>query len=85
MRSQRAKVARNGKSRGGGGELFSDKSRSWHLLSILTILDGKMLTIAFESIFSHYLRLPYLTNKEALTVLCSLVKHAGSGENTKEV
>ena len=32
----------NGKSRGGGGELFSDKSRSWHLSSILTIVDGKM-------------------------------------------
>ena len=26
-----------------------------------------------------------LTNKEALTVLCSVVKHAGSGQSTKEV
>ena len=28
---------------------------------------------------------PYLTNREALTVLCSVVKHAGSGQSTKEV
>ena len=42
VRSQRAKVARNGKSREGEGELFSDKSRYWHLLSILTIFDGKI-------------------------------------------
>ena len=59
VRSLRAKVARNGKSRVGGGELFSDKSRYWHLLSILTIFDGKMKKIAFESIFFHYLRLLY--------------------------
>ncbi len=26
-----------------------------------------------------------LANKEALTVLCSVVKHAGSGNSTKEV
>ena len=26
-----------------------------------------------------------LTNKEALTVLCSVIKHAGSGWSTKEV
>ena len=36
------KVAQNGKSRGGGGELLSDKSRYWHLLPILTIFDGKV-------------------------------------------
>ena len=27
----------------------------------------------------------YLTNREALTVLCSVVKHAGSGSSMKEV
>ena len=27
----------------------------------------------------------HLTNREALTVLCSVVKHAGSGQSTKEV
>lgn len=27
----------------------------------------------------------YLTNKEALTVLCSAAKHAGSGQSTKKV
>ena len=27
----------------------------------------------------------YLTNREAWTVLCSVVKHAGSGQSTKEV
>ena len=27
----------------------------------------------------------HLTNKEALTVLCSVVKHAGSGQSLKEV
>ena len=32
--------------------------------------------------FNPYL---YLTNREALTVLCSVVKHARSGLNTKEV
>ena len=30
-------------------------------------------------------RMHYLTNKEAPTVLCSVVKHAGSGQSTKEV
>ena len=28
---------------------------------------------------------PCLTNKEASTVLCSVIKHAGSGWSTKEV
>ena len=42
VRSQRAKVARNGKSRGQGKSFFSEKSRYFHLLSILTISDGKM-------------------------------------------
>ena len=43
VRSQRAKVARNGKSRGVGGDLFSDKSRYWYLLSIFapSILTNK--------------------------------------------
>ena len=34
---------------------------------------------ALHYITLHYITLHYLTNKEASTVLCSVVKHAGSG------
>ena len=34
---------------------------------------------------AQYRRLVYLTNREALTVLCSVVKHARCGQSTKEM
>ena len=47
----------------------------------LMLADQSKITL--KIFFYHTLH--YLTNKEALTVLRSVVKHAGSGQSTKEV
>ena len=54
------------------------------LLAAVTVLlslsadQGKSLSSIFKNPFTRKVYL-YLTNKEASTVLCSVVKHAGSG------
>ena len=38
----------------------------------------------FSEIYSSFLKRFYLTNKEASTLFCSVVKHAGSGRARKK-
>ena len=43
-----------------------------------------ILTLFCDEIFCSKINKLYLTNKEAPTVLCSVVKHAGSGRARKK-
>ena len=47
---------------------------------VVEILEKEQFEL--KEIFTLFIK---LTNKEALTVLCSVVKHAGSDKSTKEV
>ena len=51
MRSQRAKVARNGKKAVGEGRVVLGQEPILAPIVNIDIFDGKMETIAFESIF----------------------------------
>ena len=58
---------------------FSNIEKKWHHAKVLLKryhLNGDTIGFCQQT---QKLELHYLTNKEAPTVLCSVVKHAGSG------
>ena len=56
------------------------------LENIIHLLDVSYVSTSLEvTVWGRRNNVIYLTNKEASTVLCSVVKHLGSGYSTKEV
>ena len=56
-----------------------------HAHPISVHLENKVCFENYANTWGNYWILYYKTNKEVLTVLCSVVKHLGSGWSTEEV